>query len=123
MRKITTLVLFISFVSVQIASSQTQPKEVYRTLKGEKYHKKECKTIKEKKAFKITLKEAKKKGLQACHVCKPHEKKEKKPIKKESSKEKRKVAVRCMGITLKGVQCKRNTKNANGFCWQHSKKE
>ena len=29
------------------------------------------------------------------------------------------TAVRCNGITQKGYQCKRRTKNSNGYCWQH----
>ena len=29
------------------------------------------------------------------------------------------TAVRCNGITQKGYQCKRRTKNSTGYCWQH----
>ena len=29
------------------------------------------------------------------------------------------VAAQCRGTTQKGARCKRRTKNASGFCWQH----
>jgi endonuclease G len=40
-------------------------------------------------------------------------------IKGNSSSTTSSIAVRCNGITLKGFQCKRNTTNENGYCWQH----
>jgi hypothetical protein len=123
MKKWITLTLFFFFVGLQNTSGQAKKKEVYRTQKGEKYHKKDCRIIKDKAAFKVTLKEAKKKGLQACKVCKPLAKEtviqEKKSVNRTKIKAKKKVATRCTGTTQKGTRCKRMTKNADGTCWQH----
>ncbi len=53
---------------------------VYATEKGKKYHKKNCKVVKEgKKGLKLS--EAIKKGLEPCAVCKPPTKKKKKKKK------------------------------------------
>lgn len=123
MKKITVLLLLFVLLASQSSDAQSKSKEVYRTKKGEKYHLKECKTIKDKKAYKVTLKEARKKGFQACKVCKPLSKKpvikEEKSTNKTEIKSKKKVTTRCTGITLKGERCKRMTKNENGKCFQH----
>ena len=42
------IVLIFVFIGLQTIQGQTKKTEFYRTKKGEKYHKKECKTIKEK---------------------------------------------------------------------------
>jgi hypothetical protein len=124
MKSVQIIFILVAFVFTFQLNAQTQPKEVYRTLKGEKFHKKDCRIIKDKKAFKVTLKEAKKKGLVACKVCNPLGKDvvvkdKKKSTPKTKTQAKRKVAVRCMGYTLKGKRCKRMTKSADGTCWQH----
>lgn len=102
---------------------QSKKLEVYHTKKGERYHKKDCRIIKQKDTLKISLVEAKKKGLQPCRVCHPIKKsdvvQEKKSINKTKISSKKKVATRCTGITKKGARCKRMTKSADGTCWQH----
>jgi len=119
MKRTFLITLFIATLFVLQINAQEKTKEFYRTSKGEKFHKKECKIIKDKKALKVTLKVAKKKGLVACRVCNPLAEETVIVEKKPTKKAKRKVAVRCMGFTLKGKRCKRMTKNANERCYQH----
>lgn len=124
MKKLLSFIFFTVFI-FQLAA-QTK---AYRTKKGEKYHKKECKIIAKSDVTALTIKKAKSRGYQACKVCKPVEKsKDKKPTikKKKSNKVKLKksttkkaTASRCTATTKKGTRCKRRTKNASGRCWQH----
>lgn len=116
---ITTLFLLISAVHV---SAQSKKKEVYRTKKGEHYHKKDCWVIKKRDTSSIPLATAIKRGLQPCRVC--YGNKKKNEIIKEKSTNKTKkssksTSTRCTGITKKGTRCKRMTKSADGTCWQH----
>ena len=117
-------ILIITTIFAFQINAQNKQKEFYRTKKGEKFHKKECKTIKEKDTLKISLKEAKKKGLQACKVCTPLKKKtpvikERKSTNKVKLNSRKQLATRCTGTTQKGTRCKRRTKSADGTCWQH----
>jgi hypothetical protein len=61
-------------------------------------------------------------GLTPCKICKPppiHK------LKKGTSGKDKSVGtsgtIRCKGITKKGKRCKRHTKLANGYCFQHTK--
>lgn len=58
---------------------------VYVKAKGKKYHKKNCKVVKEKKGIKLS--EALKKGYTACAMCKPVTK----PITKKKLKKVKKL--------------------------------
>jgi hypothetical protein len=122
MKKVKFIIAVLLFTTIQL-QAQTQKEEFYRTKKGEKYHKKDCKTILEKDTLKISLKEAKKKGFVACKVCEPLKKKpvleEKKKVNKTKRSSRKSVATQCTGITQKGARCKRRTKSADGTCWQH----
>ena len=40
---------------------------------------------------------------------------------KEDNKPKSNVLVRCIAITQKGNQCKRNASSGDKYCWQHKK--
>ena len=42
-----------------------------------------------------------------------------KPYRKSKSSSSTSSSTRCNGITRKDYQCKRMTKNENGYCWQH----
>ncbi|MFD2568580.1 hypothetical protein [Pseudotenacibaculum haliotis] len=123
MKALKLITLITLFIFTSQIEAQTKKQEVYRTSKGEKYHKKDCTIIKKKDTLKIAIKEAKKKGLVACKVCHPDNGKKKVKKKKSVSKKKtpsrRSMATRCTGITQRGTRCKRNTKSADGTCWQH----
>ena len=124
--RIILLIIAISFTNNLIAQTK-----VYRTSKGEHYHKKECKIIAKSKVVELTIKKAKFRGYAACKVCKPKakvktskkkvitEKKKSNKVKYKKSTSKKSTASRCTGITKKGARCKRRTKNVSGRCWQH----
>lgn len=69
------------------AKADAKDPTVYVKEKGKKYHKKNCKLIKEKKGIKLS--EALKKGLTPCKACKPVEP-PKKPAVKKPKKPKKK---------------------------------
>jgi len=114
------ITLFVLITTCQVGA-QSKTKEVYRTKKGERYHKKDCWVIKKRDTSKIPLATAIKRGLQPCRVC--HENKKKSDVIKEKSTNKTKISskksTQCTGITKKGERCKRMTKSADGTCWQH----
>lgn len=68
------------------AKKDVKDPTVYVREKGKKYHKKNCKLIKDKKGIKLS--EALKKGLEPCKACKPVESK-KNPAKKKPAPRKK----------------------------------
>lgn len=98
---------------------------VYKTPSGAKYHRESCRTVKNVSEA-ISIKEALKKGLSPCKICKP-------PVSNSGSSANTFVstpnkakgedeAVQCKGKTKKGIRCKRMTKIADGYCFQHKPK-
>lgn len=129
MKKILATLFLIWLMFSNQGYAQTK---VYRTAKGERYHKKECKIIVKKEVIELTIKKAKLRGYQACKVCKPVgkakgktskkraiQKKKSNKVKLKKSTSKKATASRCTATTQKGTRCKRRTKNSSGRCWQH----
>jgi len=101
MKKFLVLIVLVLFVFTGLTLNAVTKKEVKKVVKvekkvtkksvcdtvvyvkkdGKKYHKKNCKLVKEGKKG-ITLKEALKKGYTPCAVCKPVTKPVKKTVKK-----------------------------------------
>jgi hypothetical protein len=70
MKRRNAFLLLIAFVLTMTVSAAS--KTVYYTPKGEKYHVSSCSTLKRSKTvYSCTLEEARRKGLEACKVCKP----------------------------------------------------
>lgn len=124
MKNLSILILLVSFAFTSRIAAQT----VYTTKKGEKYHKSSCRYLKySKKAIKLDKAIAL--DYQACKVCKPtseNTKKESNSLTSEKEKQnkstttaKKTTATQCTGKTKSGKRCKRQTKNANGRCYQH----
>ena len=65
-KKVITLGLCIMFLSI---AAFAFAEDVYATKNGKKYHKEDCRLIKNKGAEKITKKEALAKGLEPCGKC------------------------------------------------------
>jgi hypothetical protein len=122
-RKILFLVLFLTFLAINVFS-QT----VYITKTGAKYHSEGCRYLSKSKIA-IDLSDAISRGYGACSVCKPVTKvsssatpntnitkpEVKTPIKQTTNS----VSVQCSATTKAGARCKRMTKSSNGRCWQH----
>lgn len=68
------LVLLLSFglLTTTLAAKSDARVTVYITRTGTKYHKASCRTLRRSK-IKITLKEAKERGYEQCHICYPPE--------------------------------------------------
>jgi hypothetical protein len=82
------LIIMILFVSTTILVSA---QNVVVTKGGDKYHKENCQYVKGKKDLtKMTLAEAKKKGLAACSVCFADDKNKNKDADKNKTKTKTK---------------------------------
>ena len=75
MRKALATLMCIAILAV---STTAMAGEVYVTQKGKKYHKENCRFIKNRKTVVMQEKEAKEKGLKPCGKCfKPKKKKQK----------------------------------------------
>lgn len=113
------LSVFITFFFT-LAHAQ-QSGMVYHTPSGTRYHTAKCRMV-DNTSNGITRTEALKRDMKPCTFCKPDENKNTlepqviAPIIKPGQKEQ---ASQCLGNTLEGVRCKRPTKNANGYCFQH----
>ncbi|TVZ60044.1 hypothetical protein NA63_2592 [Flavobacteriaceae bacterium MAR_2010_105] len=98
---------------------------VYTTKTGEKYHKENCRYLKNSKK-EITLEKALALGYAACSLCKPLVKNSStnslSPDTKASTSHnqtQKSAATQCTGKTKSGSRCKRMTKSADGRCYQH----
>ena len=106
-----------SFTSIHAQSNNF----VYHTPYGKKYHTASCHAV-DNTSNGILLEEAKERGLEPCSFCKPDENlgadaiRKPGPVVKPGQKE---IATQCLGKTKEGLRCKRPTKNANGYCFQH----
>lgn len=110
------------FITCFLAIVQAQQSDiVYHTPSGTRYHTAKCHMV-DNTSNGITRAEALKREMKPCTFCKPDENKNTlepqviTPIIKPGQKEQ---ASQCLGNTLEGVRCKRPTKNANGYCFQH----
>jgi len=126
-RKILFLVLFLTFLTVNVFS-QT----VYVTKTGTKYHTEGCRYLSKSKIA-IELTDAIAKGYGACSVCKPSSEvtsskvsnitttkaEVKNPTNQSTNTNSQSVSVQCSATTKAGTRCKRMTKSSNGKCWQH----
>lgn len=122
------IIAIIFFLLSAFALAQT----VYVTNTGKKYHKSSCSYLSKSK-ISISLEDAKSSGYTACKRCKPSSEttyqKSKTKVKPDTTtKEKKKTVTttkekttssRCLAITKKGTQCKRNSKSGSNYCWQH----
>ncbi len=117
------VLLIVTFLASYIfVDAQT----CYVTKTGSKYHMPSCSYLKYSKiAYKFD--EIKEAGYTACSRCKPTKAKLENvaqapqnvvaPVKNASPR--RVNSVQCSGKTRSGIRCKRKTKNANGYCYQH----
>lgn len=111
--------LFLTCI-LTIAHAQ-QSGTVYHTPSGTRYHAAKCHMV-DNTSNGITRTEALKRDMKPCTFCKPDENKSNlapqsiKPVEKPGQKAE---ASQCIGNTQHGIRCKRPTKNANGYCFQH----
>jgi hypothetical protein len=112
----------LSLLFVFAFSWQSYTQNVYKTPSGKRYHLSSCRMVKNVSQKLSGQEEIKQFGLTPCKICKPP------PIhqlqKGDRNKDKSvgtSRSVRCKGMTKKGKRCKRNTKLANGYCFQHTK--
>jgi len=66
LRKLVVLILCLSFLA---STSLVFAEEVFATKQGKKYHKENCRFIKNRDTQKIDIEEAKEKGLEPCSKC------------------------------------------------------
>lgn len=101
-----------------LAVNNPQAQTVYITPSGTKYHKGDCRMVKNVSQA-ITIQQAIEKGKGPCSFCKP-------PVitgttidKSNKPRGTAKETYQCKGITKKGARCKHRTRIANGYCYQH----
>ncbi|MFC1594285.1 hypothetical protein ACFL38_03055 [Candidatus Omnitrophota bacterium] len=66
LQKIMVMVLCVAFLA---ATSVAFAEDVYATKKGKKYHKEDCRFIKNRDAQKVNIEDAQAKGLMPCGRC------------------------------------------------------
>jgi hypothetical protein len=124
MKAVRLLLFILSVTFAANLSAQT----VYTTKTGEKYHKSDCRYLKNSKK-EYSLEKAQSLGYSACSVCKPttnNTKATKQTLNNNTTTvttttttSTKATATQCTGKTQSGTRCKRKTKNANGRCYQH----
>lgn len=113
------LAVFITFFFT-LAQAQ-QSGTVYHTPSGTRYHTAKCHMV-DNTSNGITRTEALKRDMKPCTFCKPDDNKSNLapstigPVDKPGQKAE---ASQCIGKTQQSIRCKRWTKNANGYCFQH----
>ncbi len=108
------------FVFVCIATKVTS-QTIYKTPSGKKYHLASCRMV-ETVSQKLNGEEdVVKYGLEPCKICKPPRMHS---LSSSSANQNKAVgtskSVQCKGKTQKGTRCKHKTRNANGYCYQHT---
>lgn len=118
---------FVAFLIVLYSCTKvdvTEVQSVYRTPYGSKYHMYTCRMI-ENTSAELTVKKALEQGLTPCSFCDP-------PVLGQSGNNiaslniihtrpgEKEVSTQCLGTTQKGDRCLHSSKNANGYCPQHS---
>ncbi len=122
MRLSFAVILFFAFIAV----SNTQT--VYKTPSGTKYHTATCSYVKNV-SNSLSVTEARRQGLGPCSRCSPDSPSYRNSsttrpglgIKQGEAQGKMQYAVRCKAYTKAGARCKRQTKNVNGYCFQHER--
>ena len=120
MRLQATTICFLLFL---LPTTNVQSQNAYISNTGKKYHKNTCSYLKYSKKA-LSLDDAIAKGFTACKRCKPTRNNLKSASNSQGiiptkSTAKRATSIQCSGKTKKGVRCKRKTKNASGYCYQH----
>lgn len=118
--------LLVLFISCLFAWSSAHAQVVYKTPSGKKYHLGTCQLV-ENVALALYDKEAvRKANLTPCAICNPPAINElRAPTAEERATQKSTglgPKVRCQGHTKSGTRCKRSTRAANGYCFQHHPK-
>lgn len=113
--------LFVIFLALPTFTQAQDSDFVYHTPSGTRYHTSKCHMV-DNTSNSIKREEALRKGMKPCTFCKPDENKTQAlapsaiPSTKPGQKEQ---ATQCLGKTQEGIRCKRQTRNANGYCFQH----
>lgn len=95
--------------------------KVYKTPSGEKYHLGTCRMVETVSVELHNQQQIFQYGLTPCKICKPPASSEvtftgnriNEPVGES-------VSVRCKGYTKRGTHCEHRTRNANGYCYQHT---
>ena len=104
-------IIILLFLSV---SAKAQ--DVYKTPSGAKYHKADCRMVKNV-SEKVTLQGATKMGLGPCKICAPTSIVS--PNIKPKITQGESKTVQCSGFTKAGNRCRHMTAIGNGYCFQH----
>jgi len=117
------------FTAIFLLAAQLQAQTVYITKTGVRFHKQSCRYA--KTGWASDLATAKKKGLNACLVCKPSSTEigaakplplSAEPKKIEPSKETKPAQAtssQCRATTKAGARCSRKSAAGSSYCWQH----
>jgi len=113
----------LAFILLFLVTSLGYTQNVYKTPSGKKYHLESCRMVENVSSKLLNKDDINHYGLSACKICKPP------AINSFSNSFTRtdkaqgaSSSTRCLGKTQKGARCKHMTKIANGYCYQHTKK-
>ena len=104
-------ILILLFLSLP-----AKAQDVYKTPSGAKYHKADCRMVKNV-SEKITLQDAIKIGLGPCKICAPAFVAG--AIQKTKTTQGQGNTAQCIGYTKAGNRCRHMTAIGNGYCFQH----
>lgn len=121
-RFITILVGSILLLGLTTAVFAQDDPTVYITRTGTKYHSESCSSLR-KSAIPMKLSEASQR-YSPCSRCNPPTAtssgaQSESNITKTQGRTNTGSSAQCLGITKKGLQCKRTTSDPSGYCYQH----
>ena len=113
--------LYYSIFLILFVSNSLNSQTIYKTPSGAKYHRESCKHVNNVSKA-LTVSEAVKIGLQPCKVCNPPVSSIQNFVTPQNKAKGEGQAVRCKAKTKQGTRCKRMTRIANSYCFQHQPK-
>lgn len=118
-----------------LASTQDLTAQYAGSKRSDKYHLSSCHHAQRIHSENLivwrTIDDAVSDGYIACSVCRPGSSNSSRSVQGQSSvisnvqninvSTNRQTKTRCIAITQKGTQCKRNAKSGSYYCWQHGR--
>lgn len=111
-------IFVVSFLALSLIAFSQQ---FYATPTGTKYHLSTCRMVKNV-STKLSKDAVIKKGLQPCKICNPQNVYNISALPLKTAQGTAKKTVQCKAITKNGTRCKHMTSIANGYCFQHNRK-
>lgn len=108
---------FILFIVLVGSHLSLTGQDYYRTPSGNRYHLETCRMV-ENTSHRLTLQEARERGLAPCRICNPMSHGGTIGSNRGAAGQSTQRH-QCIGRTQRGTRCRHITRIANSYCYQH----